>query len=1105
MDQSPRTQLYPWAYTGTFQHANLDPPTLPSSLNEAGSKTGGTSADSLFSNAHELDVGSKQTSNQPESTRNRATICVSQPSQPCSATTKEEACLPSSSTPDCPSSTPSPGNEGSKMAVDERLASRLKKDVAEGVRATLDHHAIDPYGLDHLSGTAEHLTPLLQHRQTTQFTHNSLKMQIERGVVSAMASSLRNAPGLESNPSSTPGDTTTGRSAASGANDPEYVRHLRAEFISGHGPEIAASPGQSSRPMPPYHSSQRRPPGAAYESSALRGPHAQVAWYPGLPTGSARSRAQRAEMRQRICSACRYMARAPLPPALAQEGEGFVCAESLKDRLMYYYGPITDQELLKICNTAGNASNGGGTLETRTVSGKMFVRWTPEEQSQRVTSSEDGFPEASGNSGAEQHGQCGSGLTSVAPRAGSPGARDLQSEATPAESNDDRKHQPLAYRSTSLETHIDWRLFPEKRQKAAAQKGETPAEADEACSKHQTAPSPGLQAREAVSDTPSPTPGTLPKVHPSGLDANNAPSEAASSLAEALGRAFTAALDPPPERASRGCDKFGAPIKDGNIDNPSQIHPALEVAYATLSDELRIFYASPDSPLYKMGSQRLDDNYHVVDTLKGMFEKWLVKRLWSVHGDVWCHTLLAERLARVIGWGRLTELVSHKDDDIHAVSDRWWRETKGEGADPDRIPQELSYVYSPAWLLPPSALSAYNTSSNTSPGSSAAQFSPPAQGHGVRPHLQQPHPYHQHWQHPHSHPYNYYEGRKVSPWYTYGWLEHGGDALPNHATPHVGSSVAVHPAEEEAGREDAAAASPRPTAGSSPVVVSSSPSASRPAVVSSAAPANMRPAIVSSSMSADSPPLATGAAGTPPAIVSSTMYDPSTPKPSRGASSSSPSNPPAEPEVHALQQANHPQPHNLQPHDQTAARRECPERFWPTAPVPQSTMPSSSSSTSLPYVPQWYQSNTVEHPAAPSEASGNTAANRAPAAYRTELGPHGSAAANAQPVQTQTAPAGTADDLVPACGPVYAGELVPGQAPRRETDVVGDGGFDAESVWGWGGSSSGAATAPSVGSDEGWGTGDADDASVGSGDGGGSDGRSAACDEEGYEFVVPGE
>lgn len=78
-------------------------------------------------------------------------------------------------------------------------------------------------------------------------------------------------------------------------------------------------------------------------------------------------------LRALVCHACRELAGAGPPDA-----EGFVDVPTLKRRIEERQGAPVDIDLSILFDTEGNASNGGGTFETKEMRGTEFVRWSPE-------------------------------------------------------------------------------------------------------------------------------------------------------------------------------------------------------------------------------------------------------------------------------------------------------------------------------------------------------------------------------------------------------------------------------------------------------------------------------------------------------------------------------------------------------------------------------------------------------------------------------------------------------------------------------------------------------------------------------------------------------
>lgn len=77
-------------------------------------------------------------------------------------------------------------------------------------------------------------------------------------------------------------------------------------------------------------------------------------------------------LRATVCQACRELSSAGPPDA-----EGFIDVPTLKHHIEERQGPV-EIDLSMLFDTEGNASNGGGTFETKEVRGTEYVRWHPE-------------------------------------------------------------------------------------------------------------------------------------------------------------------------------------------------------------------------------------------------------------------------------------------------------------------------------------------------------------------------------------------------------------------------------------------------------------------------------------------------------------------------------------------------------------------------------------------------------------------------------------------------------------------------------------------------------------------------------------------------------
>lgn len=125
-------------------------------------------------------------------------------------------------------------------------------------------------------------------------------------------------------------------------------------------------------PPPPGLPAQSAPwPTAGQASSAF-----------GLQNGIGRHN-RSVTVRQLLCHACREVAESPATAAEDRLDTGHVSLRAVKNRIDQHQRatqqePTTDGELVDICETLGNAANGGGNFDVLTVSGRKYVRWVPD-------------------------------------------------------------------------------------------------------------------------------------------------------------------------------------------------------------------------------------------------------------------------------------------------------------------------------------------------------------------------------------------------------------------------------------------------------------------------------------------------------------------------------------------------------------------------------------------------------------------------------------------------------------------------------------------------------------------------------------------------------
>ena len=149
-----------------------------------------------------------------------------------------------------------------------------------------------------------------------------------------------------------------------------------------------------------------------YGSPPPPGLSAQGPWPPSAPTSSAfglqngMGRQNRSvTVRQLLCRMCQEMAVSTGTPGEDRLDTGHVSLNAVKNRIdqqqrLHQQEPTTDRELVDMCETLGNAANGGGSFDVKVVAGQTFVRWMPDR------SGADGHPQQRAPIGAP--GQIGS-------------------------------------------------------------------------------------------------------------------------------------------------------------------------------------------------------------------------------------------------------------------------------------------------------------------------------------------------------------------------------------------------------------------------------------------------------------------------------------------------------------------------------------------------------------------------------------------------------------------------------------------------------------------------------------------------------------------------
>ncbi|UNI19279.1 Stress response protein nst1 [Purpureocillium takamizusanense] len=121
------------------------------------------------------------------------------------------------------------------------------------------------------------------------------------------------------------------------------------------------------------------PPG--FGNAAWGSPTMPTGFNVGSPAGLGSTRpaqSRHAALRLLLCQACQA-----LGSTSSADGDGFIDVGTIKSQIESQSGDasIMEQELLNLCDTEGNSSNGGGTFETRRDTGsqgKHGIRWVPD-------------------------------------------------------------------------------------------------------------------------------------------------------------------------------------------------------------------------------------------------------------------------------------------------------------------------------------------------------------------------------------------------------------------------------------------------------------------------------------------------------------------------------------------------------------------------------------------------------------------------------------------------------------------------------------------------------------------------------------------------------
>ncbi|KJZ73316.1 hypothetical protein HIM_07320 [Hirsutella minnesotensis 3608] len=143
---------------------------------------------------------------------------------------------------------------------------------------------------------------------------------------------------------------------------------MDAGYPVGHSPW--GMPSNGAQPFPPpgfgatAWASPTMPPGFHVGSPA-----------PGLSTIRASAQPRHVTVRLMLCQACKDLA-----SSSSSDADGFVDLGDIKTQIGAQTGDasITAQDLLNLCDTEGNASNGGGSFEVRRDANRHAIRWSPD-------------------------------------------------------------------------------------------------------------------------------------------------------------------------------------------------------------------------------------------------------------------------------------------------------------------------------------------------------------------------------------------------------------------------------------------------------------------------------------------------------------------------------------------------------------------------------------------------------------------------------------------------------------------------------------------------------------------------------------------------------
>ena len=178
---------------------------------------------------------------------------------------------------------------------------------------------------------------------------------------------------------------------------PDFQPGLRRGYVAPGRPGPAFPPAPFADPaIASMWGSPMQPPGMspfAQTPVAPPGFGAPVGWpaSPSLgfsaPIGIGRVAPARppasVAIRQILCNVCRDLAMKE--PAK----DGFIPLSSLQEAVKTYVdfnpmgdGPLTESDIVALCETEGNMANGGGTFELADEAGTKNIRWNPDKMAQ---------------------------------------------------------------------------------------------------------------------------------------------------------------------------------------------------------------------------------------------------------------------------------------------------------------------------------------------------------------------------------------------------------------------------------------------------------------------------------------------------------------------------------------------------------------------------------------------------------------------------------------------------------------------------------------------------------------------------------------------------